>query len=217
MTVVPVKTRKARTKKRAPPAPPAIAPVRKPRLRKLPAAQRIEALLARFAENARERGVPSDVAAWIEGRVKSAIAKTPSQLSEDEKRALIAFRYLAAPGGMGYDVRRESKKIARLVSSWLKAGRSDVQGVDEPTARALYGAIRSAVKRKDWSRLNEILKGGPLRVKKKVKPAPAAPTVTPAPATAPKPKKRKVKKAAPAAAPVVEVAPEEAEALEALV
>jgi hypothetical protein len=200
---------KARSKRRAAqavavpqPVPPA-APKAKG-IRRLPSAERIRELIRRLEEGAEARGMPSDLAAWIEGRVRSALSKAPGQLSEDEKRALIAFRYLASPSGMGADVRRESKRIARLVSAWLKQGRSDIPGIDEPGARALFAAIRGAVKRRDWGRLRSILEGGPIRRvgrrKKAAPPPPAAPAVAPAPPPAqPAP-------TPPAPAPAVEVA-----------
>ena len=187
----------------APPAPAARAPKARG-IRRLPSAERLQELFRRFEENAKARGVPSDLAAWIEGRARSALSKSPGQLSEDEKRALIAFRYLASPSGMGADVRRESKKVARLVSAWLKRGRSDIPGVDEPSARSLFGAIRSAVKRHDWERLRGILEGGPIRRvgrRKRAAPAPAAH----------KKKGGRRKRAAPAPTqPVPEEAPPEA-------
>ena len=199
---------KARFKRRAArqPAPPAPAPAPKAKgIRRLPSAERLQELFRRFEESARARGVPSDLAAWIEGRARSALSKAPGQLSEDEKRALVAFRYLASPSGMGADVRRESKRIARLVSAWLKQGRSDIPGVDEPSARALYAAVRGAVKRRDWEKLRSVLEGGPLRragrrgktevpaveeatklkTAKAPPPAPAAPPVAAAAVTAP--------------------------------
>jgi hypothetical protein len=208
---------KARRKKGAalqpapPVAPAPVAPKAKG-IRRLPSAERLQELFRRFEENAKARGVPSNLAAWIEGRVRSALSKAPNQLSEDEKRALVAFRYLASPSGMGVDVRRESKRIARLVSAWLKQGRSDIPGVDEPSARALFAAVRGAVKRRDWERLRSILEGGPLRRagrRGKVKaPAPAAPAVEEAvpPAAPPAPPAPAVTQpppapAAPAAAP----------------
>lgn len=199
----------------APPAPAARAPKARG-IRRLPSAERLQELFRRFEENAKARGVPSDLAAWIEGRARSALSKSPGQLSEDEKRALIAFRYLASPSGIGADVRRESKRVARLVSAWLKQGRSDIPGVDEPSARSLFGAIRGAVKRHDWERLRGILEGGPIRRvgrRKKAVPAPAPAKVTQTPAPA-APKKRggkKRKKAVPAPVqPVPEEAPPEA-------
>jgi len=222
---------KARRKKGAalqpapPVAPAPVAPKAKG-IRRLPSAERLQELLRRFEESAKARGVPSDLAAWIEGRVRSALSKAPGQLSEDEKRALVAFRYLASPSGMGVDVRRESKRIARLVSAWLKQGRSDIPGIDEPSARALFAAVRGAVKRRDWERLRSILEGGPLRragrrgrtkappatpaveeatappAPPAAPPAPPAPAVTQpppapaAPAAAPAPKKKSRKKKA---------------------
>jgi hypothetical protein len=213
---------KARRKKGAalqpapPVAPAPVAPKAKG-IRRLPSAERLQELLRRFEESAKARGVPSDLAAWIEGRVRSALSKAPGQLSEDEKRALVAFRYLASPSGMGVDVRRVSKRIARLVSAWLKQGRSDIPGVDEPSARALFAAVRGAVKRRDWERLRSILEGGPLRragrrgrtkaptpaapaaVEKAAPPAPpAAPPAPPAPAVTQPPPAPAAPPAAPA-------------------
>jgi hypothetical protein len=215
MSVV-VKTRRKKAVQPTVPAPPAPA-ARAPKargIRRLPSAERIQELFRRFEENAKARGVPSDLAAWIEGRARSALSKSPGQLSEDEKRALIAFRYLASPSGMGADVRRESKKVARLVSAWLKRGRSDIPGIDEPSARPLFGAIRGAVKRHDWERLRGILEGGPIRRvgrRKKAAPAPAQPvTQTPAPATSKKKGGRKKRAVPVPTQPVPEEAPPEA-------
>ena len=173
------------------------------RMRRKPEAVAAEKLTA-FRAKAEARGVPEGVLRYIAARVREAVGKRQEELTPEEKRALVALRYIIAPGGMGLDVKTLAKRVAVSVAPWLARGGTDIPKLDEPSAANIYETVRRLVRRRAWRKLLRFLKTGEVPPPK---PKAKAAATVPAPAPAPTAPKKARKKAAPAPTAVTVPAP----------
>jgi hypothetical protein len=129
------------------------------RIRSLKAGERPEAYLANARMYLESHGAPPELVSTLEQLWRSAYEKRePSKLTQEEKYALLAVRYFAAPGGTGYDVRRTSVE-AKNVETWLKRSGRDIAGVDTPEALEVEQLLKTLSRKKRWDVILGLVNG----------------------------------------------------------